>query len=97
MECRCRVGRCLITPFHIICAAAYHACRCDEGKVAVAVGFEAECHHIGAASAAGIRQGVVFPRLEVIAAGVECVSLCRVGDSASAASTSTRPAATATL
>ena len=93
MECCRRIGRSLRSIFYIIGVAAYHACRCDEGKVAVAVGFEAECHHIGAASAAGIRQGVVFPRLEVIAAGIECIALCRVGDGASAAA-ATRPAAT---
>lgn len=97
MECSCRVSRRLRSIFHIICVAAYHARRCDEGEAAAAVGLEAESHHIGAAGAAGVRQSVVFSCLESVAASVELVSLGRVGDSASTATASSRPASAATL
>ena len=87
MEFRRSACRSLRSIFHIVCTTAYHARRCDEGEAAAAVGFKAECHHIGAACATGIRQGVVFPCLEGIAAGVELVALRRVGNGTSAATT----------
>ena len=61
--------------FHVICLTANHSRRCDEGEVAAAVSFKAECHQIAAASAAGIRQCVVSSCLEAIAAGIELIAL----------------------
>ena len=75
MEFRRGSSRSLGSVFHIICLSADHARRCDEGEVAAAVSFKAECHHIAAASAAGVRQCVVSSCLEAIAAGIKLIAL----------------------